>query len=94
MIKNIVQYFSPITASAYYLLDKIIDLPFETEVLGSLAIIAMICGLTLKVNDRQYDGNIVVIEKDAGGKIYSLELDGDPELLDTKDEVIFRIKKD
>lgn len=38
-----------------------------------------------------YSGNIIVVNKDDGTKLYSLELDIDPDKLSEKDEVTFRV---
>jgi hypothetical protein len=44
-------------------------------------------------NDKRFDGTIDVIDKGEDGKLYSLNLDGDPEEIDKKDQVLFKVSK-
>lgn len=43
-----------------------------------------------KQNNTRYDGTIVVTEKD-GVKVFSLELDTDPQELDKQESVTFKV---
>lgn len=61
------------------------------EFLIVLAFLAgVVSGLYFGVSRRKYDGQIVIQETETG-KMYSLELDGDPEEMDGKRDVRFKI---
>lgn len=56
----------------------------------AFGIFGFVCGWYTRKND--YDGEIVVIHDPTGKLIYSLELDDDPESLQSKKSVSFKIK--
>lgn len=41
--------------------------------------------------NNKYDGQIVIGESESGGKLFSLELNGDPEEMEVNDSVIFKV---
>lgn len=84
--------FSAVGA-AYFVLTLIWNVPEAESVLGIITIINLVLGIILYRKSIRFDGSIVVIEKDEGGKLYSLNLDGDPEDIDKKDEVLFKVSK-
>lgn len=79
--------------AAYFVLTLIWDVPEAESVLGIIIIINLVLGILLYRRRIRFDGTIDVIEKDEGGKLYSLNLDGDPEEIDKKDEVLFKVSK-
>ncbi len=72
----------------------ILDLPNAKVILGMVALASLVIGLYLDRNEHAYDGKIFVTPSDEGGKLFTLQLDGDPEELDQKRAVSFRVTKD
>lgn len=96
--KKLVQIILPACASLYYGLAIIWGLPAAEEVLGTIAVITTFLGVILGVSTRQYeasgagyDGRMVVVEPEDGRKIFSLELDGDPEDIVNRDSIRFKV---
>jgi hypothetical protein len=96
--KKLVWVFIPGLSSLYFGLAPILDLPSSEKVMGTLAVIATFLGVCLTISSRQYeasgaayDGQLVVIIPEDGPKIFSLQLDGDPEELEQKDSVTFKV---
>lgn len=61
-----------------------------------LVVIIVVENGTLFILSRQrrknkYDGQMIVVEKEDGGKIFSLELNGDPEDLQDKTSISFKV---
>lgn len=54
-------------------------------------LIGFALGILVRFSIKKYAGSIVIYEKEDGVKLYSLEMDGDPEELDKMKEVTFRI---
>lgn len=50
-----------------------------------------IFGAVLGLSMKKYSGHISISEKPDGGKLYLLELDGDPENIDQMKHVTFRV---
>ena len=98
-IKKIVQVVLPACSSLYFGLAAIWGLPYAEQVVGTLAVIATFLGICLGISSSQYDksgaafdGKVVVSTTGNGKKLYSLELDGDPENLQDKRRVSFRVE--
>ncbi len=98
VVKKLVLIIIPGLSTLYFGLSAFWDLPATEKVIGTLTVIAFILGICLTISSRQYeasgaayDGQIVVTMPEGGPKLFSLELDGDPEELDQKDSVIFKI---
>lgn len=96
--KRLVQIWIPATSSLYFGLDGIWDLPATEQILGTLALIATFLGASMTVSSRHYessgaayDGEIVVTESPEGSKMFSLELDGDPNDIPDKRAVRFKV---
>lgn len=62
-----------------------------------IAILAIVIGFLvyLLFQNRQVeiDGNIVILEKDGGGTLYSLELMVDPDEIENKKLLTFKVRK-
>lgn len=64
----------------------------EIIVIGILASLGgFALGAKWGMSIKQYVGRITIHETESGGKLYSLELDCEPEELDEKKEVTFKI---
>lgn len=97
--KKFVQLFIPAASSLYFILGSIWDLPAVEQVIGIFAIIATIIGICLNVSSRQYDvseaafdGKVIIETNGTGRKLFSLELGGDPEEIEEKYSVAFKVK--
>lgn len=96
--KKIVQIWIPALSSLYFGLGNIWGFPSVEQVVGTLAVVATFLGVCLGLSSRQYDssgaafdGQINVDTIDGGKKVFSLELKGDPEQIETKEAVTFKI---
>lgn len=97
-MKFVVQIVLPALSTFYFTLGAVWDLPSVEQVIGTLAALAtffgVILGLSTKTynsTDAKYVGSINIEHTEGGGKLYSLELKGDPEELDQKKEVTFKV---
>ncbi len=79
---------------AVFVMSYIWDLPSAKLLLGMAATMSFVIGLYLIRNEHAYDGKIFVTDSDEGGKLFTLQLDGDPEELDQKRAVSFKVTKD
>lgn len=98
-LKKMVQIVLPAFASLYFSLAQIWGLPSAEQVVGTLALLATFFGILLTLSSWSYhaveaqtDGEIVVMVNEDGKKIYSLELNSDPNEIDNKELVKFKVK--
>jgi len=97
-LRFLVQIFLPAFATLYFTLGSIANLPNPTGVVAALAAIATFGGVLLKASRSSYDasdgkyaGAINVVTAEDGGKMFSLELNGDPSELESVEQVTFKI---
>lgn len=95
---HVVSIVLPASATLYFGLATIWDLPRAQEVVGTIALITTFLGVCLGISKRAYnrsdarfDGNVVVSTTESGGMLYSLELKDDPEELKDKKELSFKV---
>lgn len=91
----------PAFSTLYFSIGSIWSLPDTTKVIGTLSAIdtflGVILGLSTKAynaSDLRYDGNLNIMSTDSNGspRVYSLELNGDPEdILDNKTSIVFKV---
>jgi hypothetical protein len=100
-MKKLVQIIIPAASASYFALAEIWDLPGAEKVTGTLAVVATFLGVVLGISSntyerlgKGYDGSVVVSTTESGKKLFSLELDGDPEDLEQHDAIRFRVKKE
>jgi hypothetical protein len=84
--KKLVQVWIPACSTLYFGLGNIWGFPAVEEVVGSFAVLATFLGVCLGISSSQYDaseaafdGNLVIKTNDEGRKLFSLEVNGDPE---------------
>jgi hypothetical protein len=88
----------PALGTLYFALAGIWGLPAAEEVVGTIVAIDTFLGVVLQISSSNYNsstaqGTLNVHESEEG-KVFNLELDGDPELeLEGKDRVVFDVKK-
>lgn len=99
LLKKVVQLVLPAFASLYFSLAQIWGLPASEAVVGTSALLATFFGVLLGLSSWSYqaieartDGEIVIMTDESGKKIYSLNLNGDPNDIDQKDKVAFKVK--
>jgi len=99
-LKQSVTLILPAVGALYFALAQIWNLPKSEEVVGSIAALNTFLGVLLGVStksynksDARYAGAIVVEETDEK-KTFTLELNEDPEKIEKKDEVTFRVEND
>ncbi len=95
---KLVRVIIPGLSSLYFGFASVVDLRVSEQVIGMLAVIATLLGVCLTISSRQYkvsgaayDGQIVVSVPDDGPKLFSLQLDEDPEELEKKNSVTFKV---
>lgn len=96
--KQLVQVYIPAASALYFGLGSIWGLPAVEQVVGTLAVVATFLGVCLGLSSKQYDvseaaydGKVMVETNETGGKLFSLELDGDPTEIEQKSSVSFKV---
>lgn len=96
-LKFLAQILLPALGTLYFALAGLWGLPSAQEVVGTVLAVDTFIGVILGISsvnynnsDEKYDG-AMVIEPTATGKMYNLELHGDPEDLAGKKEVVFKV---
>lgn len=99
VMKFIALVLLPALGSAYFALAGIWGLPNAEEVVGTLVVLDTFLGAVLQLSsnayaksDERFDGAMNVITEKTGKKVFSLELDSDPDDLEKKNEIIFKVK--
>lgn len=99
VLKYLAQVVLPALGTLYFALAGIWDLPSAEQVVGTIVAVDTFLGVTLQLSsivydksDAKFDGSIVV-DENAERKQFTLELKGDPDKIDTKDEVVFKVEK-
>lgn len=100
ILKWLAQIGLPASGALYFGLAEIWHLPMAAEVVGTITVVDAFLGIILGIStasynksDKRFFGDIVVEEQITGKKVFSLQIDGDPEDLEQMDEVTFRIQK-
>ncbi len=93
-IKKLVIFVFPYLMSALFALSLIFDMPYAKSIMGFLALTTLFFGVCLLVSstryEANYDGKIVITESE-DKKIFALEFDGDPNELDQRGSITFKI---
>ena len=87
----------PALGTLYFTLAAIWGLPAAEQVVGTIVAIDTFLGIILQISSTKYNDNLsggtIVVSETEEKKIFSLELDGDPEELEPGDEVKFKVVK-
>jgi hypothetical protein len=84
----------PFAGSIYFALSQIQGADSGEVVIGTIVVADLVLGvfLSLAHSTVKYDGQIIVYDHPDGTiKTYSLELESDPEELDSKKHVVFKV---
>lgn len=98
IVKQLAQVWLPAFGALYFGLAGVWGLPAADQVVGTVVVVDTFLGVFLGVSQRRYDasdeaydGKIVVTTSDTGRKLFSLEIDGDPEEIEQKSSIAFRV---
>lgn len=102
VLKKTATIVLPALAALYIGLAQIWHFPKVEEVAGSIALLNTIVGGVIQAskksyysNNAQYVGEINIKDSaDGTKKVFSLELNDDPESMQNKDEVTFKVNSD
>lgn len=90
----------PALGTFYFALSQIWGLPYGEQVVGTIVAVDTLLGALLNLarksylgSEAQYDGTIDVEQVEGGAKRFTLNLNGDPETLDTQNQVVFKINQ-
>lgn len=96
-LKKLLFINCPATSLFIFVLSCVWDVPRAKYMIGAISVISLVFGVCLTVStkryqdsDSAYDGQIVVTEVD-DKKRFSLELAGDPDDLELKKVVVFKM---
>lgn len=99
-LKYLAQVILPALGTLYFALAGIWGLPAAEQVVGTIVAVDTFLGVSLHLSsvayaksDARFDGSIVVDENDAR-KQFTLELKGDPDEIDSKNQVVFKVEKE
>jgi hypothetical protein len=99
LLKFLVQSFLPILGTLYFVFAPILSLPNAEEVVGTIIVLNALLGIFLSISQAKYNkeisqGGILVVTQTDEGETFNLVLADDPEVLKTKREVRFDIRKE
>jgi Putative phage holin Dp-1 len=98
VLKFLALVIFPALGTLYFTLAQIWGLPAGEEVVGTILALDTFLGVILQISSTNYNsssaqGTLDIQETDEG-KVFQLELEGDPEYeLEGKDRVVFDVKK-
>lgn len=99
ILKRIAQIVLPALGTLYFTLSQIWGLPLGEEVVGTIVALDTFLGILLGYSshsynnsESKYDGEMEVEELE-DKKYFSLSLNNDPNLLDNKKEITFKVNK-
>lgn len=96
-LKQTATLILPAAGALYFTLAQIWHLPKAEEIVGSVAAVNTFVGVLLGVSTRSYNrsdskyAGAIKVEDNGEKKMFSLELNEDPETLELRDEVTFRV---
>lgn len=96
-IKYVALVVLPALGTLYFALSQIWHLPAGEEVVGTITAIDAFLGVIWHVtsqqyrnSDAKYDGHVEIVETPEK-KTYSLNLKGDPNDIDQKDDILLKV---
>lgn len=98
-LKRFAQIVLPALGAFYFALAQIWGLPGAEQVIGTIAAINTFVGAAVLVSKNNYVksgaafGGTINIEQGESAKMFSLELNDDPEALENKSSVTFKVDK-
>ena len=94
-LKWIAQIVLPALGTLYAALAVIWNFPYGEQIVGTIAAIDTFLGAILKKSSDEYegDGTLIVDTSDPLKDIYSIAIDGYPEMLAEKDQVLLKVNR-
>lgn len=90
----------PAVGTLYFMLAELWNLPYAEQIVGTVAALNLFVGVLVGVAKKiyegtggKYDGAVVVTTGEDGVKRFHLQLDQDPDELDQKDSITFKVAK-
>ena len=99
-LKFLAQIVLPALGTLYFTLAGLWGLPAAEEVVGTIVAIDTFLGVVLQISSTAYEksgdqyGGDLVVKEVGDKKVFSLELNDDPEILEKKDEVSFKVVRE
>lgn len=97
-LKFLAQIALPAVGTLYFTLAGIWGLPAAEQVVGTIVAVDTFIGVLLQLSSSKYQkdatGGDIIVKEVGDKKIFSLELNDDPELLEQKDEVTFKVVRE
>ena len=97
-LKHLTQIGLPALGTLYFALSQIWGLPRGEEVVGTIVALDAFLGVLLgystqvyKKSEDRYDGSIDIQEQEDGVKLFALNLNSDPNDLDKKKDITFKV---
>ncbi len=98
LLKRFCQLGLPAAGTLYFALATYWKWPNSEQVLGSIMAVNTFLGVLLgyssksyNVSEAKYDGTVDIEESEDGHKLFSLNLNGDPETLQDQQEIRFKV---
>ena len=99
-LQGIVNHVLPASGTLYFTLATIWHLPEGTEVVGTIAAIALALGAVLAISkrsynnsDAKYDGAVTVDTSDPIKDVYSLDVKAPLDSLKDQDQLVLKVTK-
>lgn len=97
-----VQIVLPAIGAFYFSMAQIWGVfPAAEKVVGTCSVLAVFIGTLIGISSKNYkqaglgyDGKVITTHTPEGGIVYSLELDEDPAILETKESIAFKVEHD
>jgi len=97
-MKLLAQIILPALGTLYFTIAGIWGLPNAEEVVGSIVALDAFLGVLLSLStaayndsDDKFDGTLEVEKNGDGEKLFTLHLGDDPEALENKKEIVFKV---
>ena len=100
MLKKSTTVVLPAVGALYFALAQIWHLPKAEEVIGSIAAVNTFLGVLLHASTKSYNSSdtkyagVIHVDETPDKKVFSLQLHDEPEDIEKKDEVTFRVDSD
>lgn len=97
-VKFVAMILLPALGSLYFGLAQIWGLPEPEKVVGTITLVDTFLGILLQIStntynnsDVKYDGQVVIEEVPGQPKRLTLELNSDPNDLENKEQIVFKV---
>jgi len=90
LLKKLTLVILPGAGVLYFIIGVIFDFKWMVYVLGIILALTLYLGILVVLSTR-YDGRIIITTSEEGKRIFTLELDIDPDDILEKDTIIFDV---